>query len=878
MTITVSASRKLSELPVATTLAGGEAMLVQQAAESRQVPVSAIWAPVSTLAISFAALTSVVDVALVSISAAVVEAEAASSAVAAFAGQVSDLDIRLAAVSVQTSVAVVAANSAVSIATVVSALTSVNSVHISQVSSRTSVNAVAIQAVSVAVSVVRTSVSALQIALTSVSAQVSALQVQLTSVSAAVSANVVAIQAVSVAVSIVRTSVSVAQVALAAVSALVSANTLQISLVSSAVSVQAVALTSVSARVSSLQLQLNTVSAAVSSNVVAIAATSVAVSVVRTSVSVAQVNIAAVSALVSVNALQISLVSSAVSANAVVIASVSALVSTLQLQISNVSTAVSVNVAAIQAVSAAVSAVRVSVSVLTSAALYFTVSASAGVSRLVHSKLADEVHVKDFGAVGNGITDDAAAIQAAINAVASVGGVVKFDAKPYAFSTPLSLTTRAVTLQGAGKNTFDSVDYGTVLEWTGTTSADWIAINGDTCNIFDMELRGSVVPVAGHAINIARTGLIGTRHTIQRVMINNSFNGINIHGFNYCHISDTYISGFFGDYAVRLYGDSTYRTDNLFLTRVVASPDASNTTGVGALFEGRCASIFGTDCYFSACNYGFHAKKNGAGDQPGAARWFRTAVENCITAGYYLESTAFITILNCFVGGCGVTSIGGGTGPGIRVGADCRGSIVLDNNDVRTCGEAGIVVEAGAAVVDIINSHTAANSQNGFGTYPGIEFQASCSGFGVTGGRAGGDIYFNPSGTKTHSYGIVLGANTANFNISSINVSGNITGAISDGTSAVGSIRGCVGYITEKSGTAVSVSTDGSGNVSISHGLDVLPTYVNLALLGDTVSNGVEVQAFTSTAITARVYDESTGADVTTGAFTIMWHARGNRA
>ena len=43
-------------------------------------------------------------------------------------------------------------------------------------------------------------------------------------------------------------------------------------------------------------------------------------------------------------------------------------------------------------------------------------------ARTVQSKNRDIVNVKDFGAVGNGTTDDTAAIQAAINQVASLGG------------------------------------------------------------------------------------------------------------------------------------------------------------------------------------------------------------------------------------------------------------------------------------------------------------------------------------------------------------------------------------------------------------------------------------------------------------------------
>lgn len=53
----------------------------------------------------------------------------------------------------------------------------------------------------------------------------------------------------------------------------------------------------------------------------------------------------------------------------------------------------------------------------------------------IDAKLAESVSVKDFGAVGDGVTDDTVAIQAAINFAAIKGNQVFFPAGTYAFTT-----------------------------------------------------------------------------------------------------------------------------------------------------------------------------------------------------------------------------------------------------------------------------------------------------------------------------------------------------------------------------------------------------------------------------------------------------------
>ena len=101
------------------------------------------------------------------------------------------------------------------------------------------------------------------------------------------------------------------------------------------------------------------------------------------------------------------------------------------------------------------------------------------VATTVQTKLRESVSVADFGAAGDGTTDDTAAIQAAINAKASSGGVILFPAGTYKITASLtwystvSANKPGISFVGDGRDSTILKSYianGPVFDIRGTKS------------------------------------------------------------------------------------------------------------------------------------------------------------------------------------------------------------------------------------------------------------------------------------------------------------------------------------------------------------------------------------------------------------------------
>jgi hypothetical protein len=158
----------------------------------------------------------------------------------------------------------------------------------------------------------------------------------------------------------------------------------------------------------------------------------------------------------------------------------------------------------------------------------FVQSSIGAVLRTVQDKLREGMSVKDFGAIGDGITDDTTAIQKAFDAAKLAGGGDIYLPKgTYAVSSAINITgCNNIIFYGAGNDA-------SIIKSTSTTADVFYDSGTSWWRTFrDFSISSSVTKTAGSSFSLAgeRRGLF------DRVRITGHFNGFKMLGFEQTEI------------------------------------------------------------------------------------------------------------------------------------------------------------------------------------------------------------------------------------------------------------------------------------------------------------------------------------------------------
>lgn len=326
----------------------------------------------------------------------------------------------------------------------------------------------------------------------------------------------------------------------------------------------------------------------------------------------------------------------------------------------------------------------------------------------------DWVNVKKaYGAVGNGVTDDTAALQAA----AAAGSPLYLPAGSYLFNgaSGLNITGNAVTLRGAGAEATK------IILGSGFTGASAITVTGANCQIMDLSVNGASTTTTS----------------------NPAAHGITVSGARRLKVDSCqfwYLNG----YAIRALATSSSSTTNPHgtqLTRIRINQCAGGIHFLGHTAQGYAVNSFITDVHIQQGGVASGANANLDGVRIEDA--WDVLAENILTWMQAGTGSAFHVVGNC---AASFTKNLDALGPNslapnvlIEDGANGSPQNVQISGGVIQQGTVGIKVSGGSQHVHVDTVRIINNSGHGAqidGTGAGIYFHKcffSQSGQGATG-------------------------------------------------------------------------------------------------------------------------------------------------
>jgi hypothetical protein len=468
------------------------------------------------------------------------------------------------------------------------------------------------------------------------------------------------------------------------------------------------------------------------------------------------------------------------------------------------------------------------------------------------------LNVKDYGAVGDGTTDDTTAIQNAINAAQDYvtannadrfgpGVTVYFPSGWYKITSGLTVGASCITLAGSSAAgsviTAPNANF-TLLTFTNATLSLY------NCGLRDLRFTTPGNATAGYAVTVQRS----IYFLADNLLLNGTYGGINLDGVAKLMLSHVIISqetrtagtnaesirlssstGLSGDVHltdVQIMQDVATQATNAFIVTAVDGLYVSNLHMHGGLSiapsntgnETTVASVSFVNCYFDGS----------AGDCVGLTGSASTAYRNIRFTACYFRAAALIglrvetsTLLQYLtVSGC-------------RFGGNTRNGI-----DMRTASAANTV----------ITGCTFDGNNTGAGGWGDVQLHGSSPSLvGCT---------FN-GGSSSNGYAVAINAAATNILLSALNLTASSAPSKITTNNTNPLVRGTLGWKTKNRGSTAIGS--GVTSVTVSHGLNVTPTVEAFSLSPYSNAPASWVSGVTATQFTINL------ASAAASAFTMGW-------
>jgi hypothetical protein len=398
--------------------------------------------------------------------------------------------------------------------------------------------------------------------------------------------------------------------------------------------------------------------------------------------------------------------------------------------------ALSATAAALSATAAAGSATAAASSAATLSSLSVTATGST-TARTLPVRFADVVNVLDFGAVGNGSTNDAAAIQAAL----ATGKSVYFPPnKTYRVNTQVTITGQGVRLVGAapsGSNSAGSVFF------CATGANPTFVFSG-----YDSGMSGFRVVATGMTAPVIQVSS-GNQVNIEDVLISAVWAGIDVVSSNTTRLADVVISGWSGDYGIKFRGTGStagLKSDILDMHRVtIANGVGVNTTHPSFLWDNYADTVNMSGCRILKSGIGISMISTaGTTITPSPKFLFASQIEIEYTTGGCIRVDAghLVMVTNSYI-------FGDLTSHGIYIDAAFQAECVLHGNRISAHALNG--VRMGGDKVTLTGNLIRDNGLAAVGTHAGVHIESTALGVTVCGNEIGGS-------NQSHAVRIELGA------------------------------------------------------------------------------------------------------------------------